>query len=83
MWMDELRKEMWDDSQIGKVKDFRASRDAFNIVLNGHLLAAIAVTINPSYRKWTQYVEAIKTTTPNCMMYLAIRKDLADFMGAR
>jgi hypothetical protein len=63
MWMEELGQDyrkMWDDSRKGQVKNFRASRDAFFMVLKGYVFASVATEINGSCKNFSQYIESLQ-----------------------
>jgi len=62
MWTEELSQDyrkMWDDTQKGQVKDFRASRDALFLVLRGYVMAAVAVEINTNYTDLSLYTKGL------------------------
>jgi hypothetical protein len=48
-------RKMWDDSQQGPVKDFRASRDALFTVLKGYVLAFVGTAVDEECADSVQY----------------------------
>ena len=51
---------MWDDSQKGHVKNFRASRDIFFMVLKGYVFASVATEIRGTCATFSQYTESLQ-----------------------
>ena len=63
MWMQELGQDyrkMWDDSGKGEVKNFRASRDTFFMVLKGYIFASVGTEINHNCKDFSQYTESLQ-----------------------
>ena len=76
MWMEELGQDyrkMWDDSQKGHVKNFRASRDIFFMVLKGYVFASVATEISGTCATFSQYTESLQNI-PQSKLSDAIEK---------